>query len=281
MNSSKQSYRVKPGVVKPLVLAIALSLSGTAAFAESIENVVKTRSDQNIDEQYGRDSVYAFSTHAKPAKPEQTGPSPVSKLFDKTKALAVGAWDETKVALNKTKTVLTQAPTVPPNEPQRYGRAGGFIGVEQFMVPQAGVTASASTPSNADAVKTGESQWGYSANARDRRDMRNEDMPSARDSSQDPRSSTMSRDQAARDTIHEQNAAAAPATLQQDSSVVSNAEPVIIPDHTPMETPDQNAAASNDAVHDSSAMNDGRTDGERFDNPESSHGQTEPSAPSR
>jgi len=39
--------------------------------------------------------------------------------------------------------------------------AGGFIGGEQFEVPQPGVTALPSAPANADAVKTGESQWGY------------------------------------------------------------------------------------------------------------------------
>jgi hypothetical protein len=269
MNSSKQFCRVKP-----LVLAIALALPGAAAFAESFDDVVKTRSDQNIEEQYGRDSVYAFSRYAKPAN--QT----VSDLLDKTKALAAGAWDKTKVALDKTKTVLTQQPAIPPNEPERYGRAGGFIGVDQFMVPQPGVTALASAPANSDAVKTGESQWGYSADARNRRDLRKDDMPSARDSSQDQGSSTMSQDQAAGDTIHEQNAAAAPATLQQDSSAMSNAEPVTIQDHTPMETQEQRAAAvSNDVVHDSSAMSPGgRTDGERFDSPE---GQMEPGDPSR
>jgi hypothetical protein len=36
--------------------------------------VVTTRADQNIYQQYGRDSVYAFSPDRKPQKPEQTGP---------------------------------------------------------------------------------------------------------------------------------------------------------------------------------------------------------------
>ena len=38
------------------------------------KQVVTTRTDQNIYEQYGRDSVYAFSPDRKPQKPEQTGP---------------------------------------------------------------------------------------------------------------------------------------------------------------------------------------------------------------
>ena len=68
MSSGK---RVGRNVVKPLVVAVALALPGAAAFAASMDDVVKTRADQNIDEQYGRDSVYAFSRDAKPLKPEQ------------------------------------------------------------------------------------------------------------------------------------------------------------------------------------------------------------------
>jgi len=37
------------------------------------KQVVTTRPDQNIYQQYGRDSVYAFSPDRKPQKPEQTG----------------------------------------------------------------------------------------------------------------------------------------------------------------------------------------------------------------
>jgi len=35
-------------------------------------DVVKTRADQNIDQQYGRDSVYGFSPESKPLSPERT-----------------------------------------------------------------------------------------------------------------------------------------------------------------------------------------------------------------
>jgi hypothetical protein len=39
---------------------------------ESTGQVVTTRPDQNIYQQYGRDSVYGFSPDRKPLKPEQT-----------------------------------------------------------------------------------------------------------------------------------------------------------------------------------------------------------------
>jgi hypothetical protein len=41
---------------------------------ESVTNAVTVRGDQNIHQQYGRDSVYGFSLNRKPLKPEQTSP---------------------------------------------------------------------------------------------------------------------------------------------------------------------------------------------------------------
>jgi hypothetical protein len=49
-----------------------LALPGAAAISADLSDVVKTRPDQNIDQQYGRDSVYGFSPERKPLKPEQT-----------------------------------------------------------------------------------------------------------------------------------------------------------------------------------------------------------------
>ena len=43
-----------------------------SADAQSDRQVVTTRADQNIYQQYGRDSVYGFSPDRKPLKPEQT-----------------------------------------------------------------------------------------------------------------------------------------------------------------------------------------------------------------
>ena len=42
------------------------------SFGESMKSVVTTRADQNIHQQYGRDSVYGFSSDSKPLTPEQT-----------------------------------------------------------------------------------------------------------------------------------------------------------------------------------------------------------------
>jgi hypothetical protein len=42
------------------------------SFGESMTSVVTTRADQNIHQQYGRDSVYGFSSDSKPLTPEQT-----------------------------------------------------------------------------------------------------------------------------------------------------------------------------------------------------------------
>jgi len=53
-------------------MALALALPGATAVAAQLDDVVKTQPDQNIDQQYGRDSVYAFSPDSKPLKPEQT-----------------------------------------------------------------------------------------------------------------------------------------------------------------------------------------------------------------
>jgi len=54
------------------VLAVALAFSSTAALSVAMDDVVKTRADQNIDQQYGRDSVYGFSPDSKPLTPERT-----------------------------------------------------------------------------------------------------------------------------------------------------------------------------------------------------------------
>ena len=72
MNASKQYSNPKRSL-KPIVIALTLALPGSAALAASMNDVVETRADQNIDQQFGRDSVYGFSADKKPLKPEQTG----------------------------------------------------------------------------------------------------------------------------------------------------------------------------------------------------------------
>src|SRR5690349_23748054 len=80
--------------VKPLMIALALAVPGSAAVAASMDDVVKTRPDQNIDQQYGRDSVYAFSSDSKPLKPEQSASSDFHP-FAKMKSYAAEAWHKT------------------------------------------------------------------------------------------------------------------------------------------------------------------------------------------
>jgi hypothetical protein len=59
--------------LKPLIVALTLGLPSAALAAPA--DVVQTRADQNIDQQYGRDSVYAFSTDSKPLTPQRTSSS--------------------------------------------------------------------------------------------------------------------------------------------------------------------------------------------------------------
>ena len=67
MSSSVKTSRSR---LKPLALALTLALPGVALAAAA--DGVKTRADQNIDQQYGRDSVYGFSPESKPLSPDRT-----------------------------------------------------------------------------------------------------------------------------------------------------------------------------------------------------------------
>lgn len=176
MSLAKRS-RVGRNVVKPLVVAVALALPSAAAFAASISDVVMTRSDQNIDEQYGRDSVYAFSRDAKPLKPEQTGSRHVgwlSNTADKTKAFVAGTWDKT-TSLFKGHGASSYGSAVA-YEPQRYGRAGGYAGSDR--VAMLSTTPAATAIANSDVVKTGQ-ELDNAADTRASSDMRPEESPSA------------------------------------------------------------------------------------------------------
>jgi hypothetical protein len=152
MSSGKRS-RVGRNVVKPIVVAVALALPGAASFAASMTDVVTTRSDQNIDEQYGRDSVYAFSRDAKPLKPEQTASRSdnfITHTFDKTKGFVAGVWDKTTSLFKHdgSSPVYTAR-----YEPQPYGRAGGYAGSDRVAVV---ATTPTSYAANADVVKSGQ-----------------------------------------------------------------------------------------------------------------------------
>ena len=127
--------------VKLLVIAMSLALPGSAVLAATIDDVVKTRADQNIDQQYGRDSVYAFSPDAKPLKPEQSGARDTNVLgkvkgyaaeaWHKTEGFAAGLWDKTTGLFRGHEGA---ASSVAQTEPEGYGRAGGFIGADRVAV---------------------------------------------------------------------------------------------------------------------------------------------------
>jgi len=174
MNSS-----AKPNVVKPIIVAVALALSGSA-YAASVGDVVTTRADQNIDQQYGRDSVYAFSPDAKPLKPEQTS-SQHFDLFGKVKSYAANVWDKTEhftgAIWDKTTGMLPhKSATVAQYDVQPYGRAGGYVGADRIAVLSNNSTSLSANSENV--VKTGES----AGNVADTR-MRS-DVPVAQDRSQ-------------------------------------------------------------------------------------------------
>ena len=152
MSSSKRS-RIRRHMVKPLVIAVALSLPRAAALAEDMSHVVITRADQNIDQQYGRDSVYAFSRDAKPFSPEQTGSRQegwLARSWDKTKAYAADTWHRTESFFTRHSAASTNS------EPQRYGRAGGYVGSDRVAMMQA--TPAVAATSESTTVKTEEAQ---------------------------------------------------------------------------------------------------------------------------
>jgi len=71
MNDLFRQTRSKRNVARPMVLALALALPLSAAVAMQMGDVVTTRADQNVHEQYGRDSVYALSPGSKQSMPGQ------------------------------------------------------------------------------------------------------------------------------------------------------------------------------------------------------------------
>jgi hypothetical protein len=149
-------------LIRPIVITVALALPGAAALAEPMD-VVHTRDLNAQSDNLGR-AGGSVVVDSRDASLEAQQSVAAASAWDKTKVGAEKAWDKTKAgaatAWTNTKSFVTQKPAVPPDEPQRYGRAGGFIGAEQFEVPQPGVTMLGSAPANADAVKTGEAQWG-------------------------------------------------------------------------------------------------------------------------
>jgi hypothetical protein len=134
MNGSDKRNHPKRNLVKPLVLACALAFSAGTALAASMTDIVTTRSDQNIDEQYGRESVFAFSPDAKPLKPEQTGQG--SNVFGAIGGFFGATWDRVTGLFSGfgDDNAASQTAMNQPEELRGYGRAGGFVGGDRVAV---------------------------------------------------------------------------------------------------------------------------------------------------
>jgi hypothetical protein len=86
---------------------------------------------------------------------------PVRGAYNWSKGLVVGAWDWTTGLFTNDGSAGNSQVAY---SPARYGRAGGFEGLDQFNVPQPGVTMLPDAPDNAVAIKSGEAQV-YAADA--------------------------------------------------------------------------------------------------------------------
>ena len=116
--------------IKTLALAVALTLPAGMSLAASMNEVVTTRENQDIYQQFGRDSVYAIQSR----QPADTGSrysgdgsSGVGEVFAGIGAAGAAAWDRVTGLFESDGT--TQAAAQP--EPEMYGRAGGYVGTDQ------------------------------------------------------------------------------------------------------------------------------------------------------
>jgi hypothetical protein len=92
-----------------LAATVALALPCFAALADSASEL-KARNETAIQRDYGRASGDAYWER----RPRTELPAPFLKAFQEAKKVA------------------TEAPEIWPPEPQRYGRAGGYIGLDEF-----------------------------------------------------------------------------------------------------------------------------------------------------
>ena len=148
MNGSTQRSRVQPSPAKPLAFAVALALSGIANFPSANaypiseqqarvgvyaiaassrpEGSTESVNTNQVIQQHPRDGIYAIQVY--PSSESMTS-DPLSTQFSnwvgRAKSFAGSTWD-------KTTSLLTQESGVSPSEPQRYGRAGGFVGMDQY-----------------------------------------------------------------------------------------------------------------------------------------------------
>lgn len=141
MNASRRSRR---SPLQPIVLALGLAVPAMTAFAESMENIVTTRSDQTVEQQYGRDSVYAFSPASKPFSPRQTAGRTENALESGKSYSAIESRKTDWWAASRGQSATS-------SEPEWYGRAGGYVGADRVAYVQAHATPASESPST---VKT-------------------------------------------------------------------------------------------------------------------------------
>src|SRR5262249_46599051 len=90
-----QGSRMKriPSTGKTMTLAVALALPAAPSLAASMSDIVTTREDQDVHQQFGRDSVYAMQTR-QPAQTEShvSSDSGIGKFFAGVGAASTSAW---------------------------------------------------------------------------------------------------------------------------------------------------------------------------------------------
>lgn len=127
--------------IRTMALAVALTLPAGLSFAAPVGEVVTTRDDQDIHQQFGRDSVYAIQTR-QPADTESrsaaSGSNGVGEFFAGVGAAGAAAWDRVTGIFEPGGSTAAVAQS----EPQMYGRAGGYVGADQIaLVERAGPAA--------------------------------------------------------------------------------------------------------------------------------------------
>jgi hypothetical protein len=96
-------------------IAAAAALPALTAVAD-MPSAVSARSPVAVERDFGRAGSDAYWIQREPTAP----PAPVVKAYDEAKTETIKAYDELK-------TLATQPPA---HEPARYGRAGGFVGLD-------------------------------------------------------------------------------------------------------------------------------------------------------
>lgn len=126
-----------------MALAVALALPAGLSFAAPMSEVVTTRDDQDIHQQFGRDSVYAIQTR-QPADTESrastSGSSSVGEFFAGVGAVGAAAWDRVTGIFEPSDSTAAAAN----REPQLYGRSGGYVGIDQMALLERAEPAAAS-----------------------------------------------------------------------------------------------------------------------------------------